>query len=225
MIVEADPLLRLHAADAAAGLGFTVVDAVAGAERRTQPPPVTFVGLDCLEHCARCTSATAGRQAAAGCSGEGTAVPLTVGYVAGPAAILAAHAAHGCTDGVVHLRAVAGRAAFVYPASAGFPGAPCGADHDGESLPPDLTPREADVLLLILSGFRTAEIASRLWLAPATARSHCRAILRKCGAADRRALRARLIGAGPRAGAASPCPIWIPGPLPATPWGEARRAR
>lgn len=201
-IVEADPLLRLHAADAAAALGFAAMPTACDARRR-QEPPVVFVGLDCLEHCGRCRSAAAAPREGAGSAGGGRpVVPFTVGYVAGPAAILAAHAMHHCTDSVVHLRAVAGRAAFVYPAGAGCIGAGLtGAPHRstdplGASLPADLTPREADVLLLVLAGFSTAEVAARLWLAPATARSHCRAILRKCGAADRRALRARLIGAG-----------------------------
>ena len=221
-IVETDPLLRLHAADAAAALGFAATPTACDARRRQEPPAVVFVGLDCLDHCARCRSATAGPRAGAGCAvGERPVVPFTVGYMAGPAAILAAHAVHRCTDSVVHLRAVAGRAAFVYPAGAAFIDADFiearrgSTDPVGASLPADLTPREADVLLLVLAGFSTAEVAARLWLAPATARSHCRAILRKCGAADRRALRARLIGAGHGAGAASACPIWMPCSRPA----------
>lgn len=216
-IVEADPLLRLHAADAAAALGFTAMPTTCDPRRRQEPPAVVFVGLDCLDHCVRCRSASAGpRPCVGGAVGEPPLVPFTVGYVAGPVPILAAHAAHRCTDSVVHLRAVAGRAAFVYPVGAGCTGARCGStDPAGESLPADLTPREADVLLLILAGFSTAEVAARLWLAPTTARSHCRAILRKCGAADRRALRARLIGAGQGDGAASACPIWMPCSRPA----------
>ncbi|HET6494865.1 MAG TPA: LuxR C-terminal-related transcriptional regulator [Thermoleophilia bacterium] len=216
-IVEADPLLRLHAADAAAALGFAAMPTTCDVRRRREPPAVAFVGLDCLDHCARCRPATAG---------ERPAVPFTVGYVAGPTAILAAHALHRCTDSVVHLRAVAGRAAFVYPANAVVTGTLHDwADHAGQSLPADLTLREADVLLLILAGFRTAEIAARLWLAPATARSHCRAILRKCDAADRRALRARLIGSGRGADTASTCPIRTPWSRPDSPRSEGRRAR
>jgi len=57
--------------------------------------------------------------------------------------------------------------------------------------------READVLVLVLGGLSTAALAERLCVSPATARTHCRALLRKLGAADRRALRARLLGAEP----------------------------
>ena len=59
-----------------------------------------------------------------------------------------------------------------------------------------LTTREADVLVLVLGGLTTAAIAARLCVSPSTARTHCRAVLRKFGAGDRRALRARLL-AGP----------------------------
>jgi DNA-binding NarL/FixJ family response regulator len=50
------------------------------------------------------------------------------------------------------------------------------------------------VLVLLLAGQTDAEIARRLHVAPATARAHARAVLRKLGAADRRALRRRLLG-------------------------------
>ena len=61
-------------------------------------------------------------------------------------------------------------------------------------LPPDVTARETDVLLLVLAGFTTPEIAARLGVSQATARSHCRSLLRKCGAPDRRQLRAHFLG-------------------------------
>jgi DNA-binding CsgD family transcriptional regulator len=59
-----------------------------------------------------------------------------------------------------------------------------------------LTARGADVLVLLLGGLTTAAIAARLCVSASTARSHCRAVLRKLDAGDRRALRARLL-AGP----------------------------
>jgi DNA-binding CsgD family transcriptional regulator len=117
-------------------------------------------------------------------------VPLVVGYAAGGRELLAVHRRHACCDLVLDLRAVAGRARFAY-------------------LPPrgiveqaQLTAREADVLVLVLGGRSTAALAERLCVSPATARTHCRALLRKLGAADRRALRVRLLGAGSGASAA-----------------------
>jgi DNA-binding CsgD family transcriptional regulator len=108
---------------------------------------------------------------------------MTVGYAAGATELLAAHRVHACCDVVLALRAVAGRARFVYPPEGGLVA-------DAR-----LTPREADVLVLLLGGLSTADVAARLCVASATARSHCRALLRKFGAPDRRALRARLMGA------------------------------
>ena len=62
-----------------------------------------------------------------------------------------------------------------------------------------LSPREADVLVLLLDGLTTPAIGDRLGVAGSTVRTHCRAVLRKLGAGDRRALRALLL-AGPAAG-------------------------
>jgi DNA-binding CsgD family transcriptional regulator len=148
----------------AAALGFVVAGEGSAAT-------VVFVGLDDAESCPRCTrpagAATAGRL-------------LRIGYVAGPPALAAAHRLHACCDVVLVLRASGGRPRFAYP-------------------PPDLlagtglSAREADILVLVLAGGTDAEIAARLCVAPATARAHARAVLRKLGAADRRALRARLL--------------------------------
>ena len=63
-----------------------------------------------------------------------------------------------------------------------------------------LSAREADVLVLLLAGHTDAEVGARLCVSPDTARAHARAVLRKLGAADRRALRARLLGRPPAAG-------------------------
>lgn len=190
VIVEPDPLVRLVAAQAARDLGFAISDTAPNNASRSDPPAVLLVGLDHLDQCARCVP----RADVYGPNGRrqghapGTPMaPFTVGYVAGAQAILAAHSIHSCTDIVVALRAVDGRPTFVYASETRF--------GQSQPLPADLTSREADVLLFVLAGFTTSTIAARLWLSPATVRSHCRSILRKCGAADRRALRARLLGA------------------------------
>ncbi len=111
--------------------------------------------------------------------------PLVVGYATSGRELLAAHRLHACCDVVLELRAVAGRACFAYPPAGGL------------VEQARLTTREADVLVLVLGGLSTAALAERLCVSPATARTHCRALLRKFGAADRRALRARLLGAEP----------------------------
>ena len=97
-------------------------------------------------------------------------------------------ASHRCADVVLRLTATAaGAPGFVHlPAADAVTAA-------------GLSEREADVLVLLLRGLTTAAIGARLCVAPSTARTHCRAVLRKLGAGDRRALRALLL-AGPRAG-------------------------
>jgi len=174
-VVEPDPLLRLHVVAAARQLGFAPADSMAGGRSARAAVAAVFVGLDTVEACPRCGPA-AGRRPAASAS-------LVVGYATGGPELLAAHRLHVCCDLVLELRAVAGRACFVYP--------PAG----GAVEQAQLTMREADVLVLVLAGLSTAAVAERLCVSPATARTHCRALLRKLGAADRRALRARLLGA------------------------------
>ena len=49
----------------------------------------------------------------------------------------------------------------------------------------DLTDREREVMILIAEGLTNAEIGSRLFLSPATARTHVSRILLKLGARDR----------------------------------------
>jgi DNA-binding NarL/FixJ family response regulator len=135
---------------------------------------VVFVPLaptaDCREACAA-ARARAGPQA------------LVAGYAAAPASLLAAHRAHRCADLVLRLTAGAGGACFAHPPA------------QDEVTAAGLTEREADVLVLLLGGLTTPAIARRLCVSPSTARTHCRAVLRKLGAGDRRALRARLLAA------------------------------
>ncbi len=139
--------------------------------------PTVFVGLDTGDSCPRC-GPVALRPEVAGAS-------LIVGYATDGPELLAAHRLHACCDVFVELRAVAGRACLAY--------VPAG----GAVEQAVLTAREADVLVLVLDGLSNAALAERLCVSPATARTHCRALLRKFGAADRRALRARLLGATP----------------------------
>ncbi len=190
--VEADPLLRLHVIAAAGELGFVPAESGAGGRGAGAAPAAAFVGLDATEACPRCAPAARRPEVAA--------APLVVGYVTGGRELLAAHRLHACCDVVLELRAVAGRACFAY--------APAG----GAVEQARLTTREADVLVLVLDGLSTAALAERLCVSPATARTHCRALLRKLGAADRRALRARLLGADPGVSAAAG-PVAVGGSL------------
>ena len=176
--IEPDPLLRLHAVAAARLLGLVPAEAACGPGARAAPVAV-FVGLDKAEACSRCGSA-ATRPPAAPAS-------LVVGYATAGRELLAAHRLHACCDVVLELCAVAGKARFAYVPAGGL------------VEQARLTTREADVLVLVLGGLSTAEVAERLCVSPATARTHCRALLRKFGAVDRRALRARLLGDRPAA--------------------------
>jgi DNA-binding CsgD family transcriptional regulator len=171
LILDRDPLARLLVTPAVEALGLRV-----GEERDSAlaaAPAAVFLPLtapvDCRSACAAAR--------AVGCG----APPLIVGYGCAPTALLAAHRAHRCADLVLVLTAVAGRARFAHlPAADPVTAA-------------GLTRREADILLLLLAGLTTPAMAGRLCVSVSTARSHCRAVLRKFGAADRRALRARLL--------------------------------
>ena len=104
--------------------------------------------------------------------------PVTAGYVAGRPLSLLAHAAHGCVDLLLELAVIGGRPLLqpVDPATGRESG---------------LTPREADVLALVLGGLTDRQIAAELTVSPATARSHVRSLLRRLGAVDRTGLRRR----------------------------------
>jgi DNA-binding CsgD family transcriptional regulator len=177
VILEQDPLARLLVVPAATALGLRVIEAPAPGAGGPAPA-VVFVPLagelDCRRVCARARA-----------SGGSSAPPVVAGYGAGPPGLLAAHRAHRCADLVLRLTACAGGARFAHLPAADAVASAC------------LTEREADVLVLLLSGCTTPAVAERLCVSPSTARSHCRAVLRKFGAGDRRALRARLLAGAP----------------------------
>ncbi len=58
-------------------------------------------------------------------------------------------------------------------------------DAPAQSLPDDLTPREAEVLKLIASGLSNAEIAEALVVSQATVKTHINRVFYKTGARDR----------------------------------------
>jgi DNA-binding CsgD family transcriptional regulator len=179
-VADPDPLRRLHAAAAAMALGFCVVagtpgGAVAGALVDVSAATVRFIPLDEPDLCPRCGE----RPPADAHPGA----PLLVGYGA-LAGALVAHRRHRCADLVLQLVVAGGGARF-----AQLPVVSC-LDAAG------VTPREADVLALVLAGAPGPAIAGRLCVSPATVRAHVRALLRKLGAPDRVTLRAQLLFAG-----------------------------
>ena len=186
LVLEPDPLGRLLAVSAVSALGLRVLPAPDEARRRgaaLPPAAVVFVPLARTADCRAVCAAAGARSRMAELP-----APLVVGYGAGPAALLAAHRAHGCADLVLLLTVAGGGARFAHlPAVDDVSAA-------------GLTRREADVLVLLLAGLTTPQVARRLGVSSSTARTHCRAVLRKLGVGDRRALRARLLagrGTGP----------------------------
>lgn len=159
-----------------------------GFEAGLAPAQVVFVNLAGLR---ACPSRSCHRRTtdlfAPGDAGPASArdAGVLVGYVAGRPLTGAAHALHGCCSQVLELRV----------------------GQDGPLLatllvPPDLaaagpTPRESDVLALLLAGATDRVAAAALGVAPSTVRSHARAVLRKVGVTDRRSLRRLDSGAIP----------------------------
>lgn len=194
-VEEADPLIRPAARRAAAVfLQKTRSLHVDGAVPR-------FVGVHGLEAVAACpllrsaaarrTACAAGRRdrrhdVAAGRSDRGpTALHdpsvdcFTVVYTLRDGLSAALHLAHGCADAAAVL----------------LPGEPGEADDRFAVVTwPSvleaygLTVREIDVLALLLARFTNDEIAQRLVISRATVRAHVRALQRKLGTVDRRAV-------------------------------------
>ena len=77
--------------------------------------------------------------------------------------------------------------------------------------------------MLLLGGLTTPAIAGRLCVSPSTARTHCRAVLRKLAAGDRRALGARLL-AGSSGAALCPSAPQPRARPDAPPWAHAGAA-
>ena len=187
-MLEPDPLARLLVLPAVAALGFRPV-AAPGVD--AEAAGAAFVALEGLADCRRAREEAI--RAAGGARARSTGVaappgaglpPLVVGYGACSELLLSAHRAHGCCDVVVQLDARAGHPRLLH-------------------LPPvdaaaraGLSVREADVLVLLLRGLTTPVLAAQLCVSENTARSHCRAVLRKLGFRDRRALRAGSPGGG-----------------------------
>jgi DNA-binding NarL/FixJ family response regulator len=97
------------------------------------------------------------------------------------AAIRSVHAGQTWLDPVVQARlASAVRSGEVVPAKASWAEGP-----PGPALPDGLTPREAEVLVLIAQGLSNPEICDRLVVSRATVKTHINRIFAKICAADR----------------------------------------
>ncbi len=96
------------------------------------------------------------------------------------------HALHRVADGQAALDPAVQRH-LVDAIAAGTPdsASPGRRQPDAPSLPDSLTPREAEVLMLIAAGLSNAEIAGRLVVSEATVKSHVNHLLPKIGARDR----------------------------------------
>jgi DNA-binding CsgD family transcriptional regulator len=113
---------------------------------------------------------------------------FTVAYVVRDDVAAALHRVHRCADVVVVLGEACGGWRFQHvPWPSPFERA-------------GVTPREAEVLALLLARFTNAEIGRELVVAPATVRAHCRSLFCKLAVAGRRDLWARFAGIGAREG-------------------------
>jgi DNA-binding CsgD family transcriptional regulator len=167
-VQEDDPLVRDAVARALAGSGAAALGrAQAGDGRRRQ-----LIGVHGLLGVACCPLRRAGQSAAGRVAPGATAVL----YVMGDPLAAELHRLHGCSD----------LACVFWPEEGGGRFEPLAWPGRLESA--GLTPREADVLALLLARRTNDEIAAQLVLSSSTVRAHCRAVLRKLGARDRRHL-------------------------------------
>jgi DNA-binding CsgD family transcriptional regulator len=188
-VQEADPLVRAAVVRALASGGaaaLTTASQGAGAQR-------TLVGVHGLLGVASCPlrradragprpcpSAASGRVLPDAAAGRDRALAQAVLYVVRDPLAAELHRVHGCSDVACVFWPDEGGGRFE---SLGWPGR---LDSAG------LTPREAEVLALLLARRTNQEIAAYLVLSVSTVRAHCRAVLRKLGARDRRHLWALL---------------------------------
>jgi DNA-binding NarL/FixJ family response regulator len=77
---------------------------------------------------------------------------------------------------------------------------PASPEDSAPALPDELTPREAEVLVLIAEGLTNVEIAERLYVSPTTVKSHINHLFGKAGIRDR----AQAINYAYRTGLATP---------------------
>jgi DNA-binding CsgD family transcriptional regulator len=142
---------------------------------RTGGQPCTYVGVHGLLGVAACPLRGAARSPGGALRAAGGVL-----YVLADPLAAELHRLHGCASVVC----------VFFPDTAGGRLEPL--PSPGRLEAAGLTPREAEVLALLLARRTNAEIREQLVLSEATVRAHCRSVLRKLGAADRRALWAAL---------------------------------
>ena len=162
---EPDGLVQPASRLALAALAFATTSAASTGA--ADPPLPRFVGLGGLTDVCRCRLRRARAPAAD-----------TYAYVLADPLAAMLHRLHGCAGVILVLATTSAGPRLHYarpvPALAGA----------------GLTAREADVLAHLLARRRDAEIAAALTISAATVRSHCRAVYRKLGVADRAQLHA-----------------------------------
>jgi DNA-binding CsgD family transcriptional regulator len=179
---EPDGLVAPAARDAVLALGFEPVNPVGTGAGGQGPLFVGLGGRHDAWHCRlRCPpglvsqAGTANMAERSSCAAY-AAVRPAFAYVLHDPLAAALHVLHGCAATVLVLTSTAAGPRFAYPVT-----------------PPELaagqvTAREADVLAQLLARRRDAEVAAALVVSLSTVRSHCRALFRKLGVADRHEL-------------------------------------